>query len=102
MRGELHWFAYWIQENFRKPGEFLNCIRGPKDTYEEMVDEVQRMYHGHVEYIQLHGSLETNKPILRDKLALLHQDAARAMQRFSIRSVPGAKNIPHQMQYQQT
>lgn len=98
-RGEEGWFAYWIQEDPYVHGKLLNCIRGPKSTKEEMIEEVARMAKNPVvppEYILLKGSLETNKPILRDKLALMHRDAARAMQRFRILSIPSPNKYGNQ------
>ncbi len=95
MRKKL-WYAYWIQDDPYHEGRLLNCIRGPKDTLNEMTIEVQQIYHGKAEFIELEApSLMVAKPILRDKLALLHQDAARAMRRFSIKSIPGAYRLEH-------
>ncbi len=78
-------------------GRLINCIRGPKESLEEMQAEVARIYQGRVEFCQLpYSSLDTAKGVLRDKIAMLHQDASRAMARFRIQSIPGAERLRHE------
>lgn len=80
-----------------QPNKLINCIRGPKETLEEMQEEVARIYSGKVEFCELpYASLDTARGVLRDKIAMLHQDASRAMQRFRIDSIPGAERLRYE------
>jgi hypothetical protein len=97
MARQKFWYSYWCMDDRKHPGMLLNCVLGPKNSYEEMVDEVAHIYRGPANFVELEThSLDTAKGILRNKIAQMNHDAQQAMQRFRI------KSIPHQSQYEPT
>jgi len=91
-----YFYAWWTMWDEKK-GRLVNCIRGPKDSRESMIDEVARIYNGTVNYEELDTrDLNKAKGMLRDKIAMSSHDALKAMERFRI------KSIPHQTQYEPT